>query len=55
MRDGKIRWSRTLPSRAESSPLVENGRMYFGSEDGTVYCLDERNGRSSGATAPRAP
>ena len=52
LRDGKIRWSRALPSRAESSPLVDQGRMYFGSEDGTVYCVDEDTGGSSGATAP---
>ena len=40
LRDGKRRWSRTLPSRSESSPLVHGGRMYFGSENGTLYCLD---------------
>jgi outer membrane protein assembly factor BamB len=38
-RDGKILWSRPLPSRAESSPLIDSGRVYFGSEDGTVYAV----------------
>ena len=28
-----------LPSRTESSPLFADGRIYFGSEDGTVYAL----------------
>jgi outer membrane protein assembly factor BamB len=53
--DGHVRWSRDLPSRAESSPLLDNGRLYFGSQNGTVYALNARNGhviwtyRASGA------
>ena len=46
-RDGKILWSRDLPSRTESSPLVEQGRVIFGSEDGTVYALRASTGRAS--------
>jgi outer membrane protein assembly factor BamB len=48
-------WSKDLPSRTESSPLYVGGRIYFGSEDGTVYALDARTGavrwtfRASGA------
>jgi outer membrane protein assembly factor BamB len=41
---GTIRWFRSLPSRSESSPLVDHGRVFFGSEDGTVYALDASNG-----------
>jgi outer membrane protein assembly factor BamB len=41
---GHIIWSRALPSRAESSPLLHNGTLYFGSEDGTVYALDAKDG-----------
>jgi outer membrane protein assembly factor BamB len=44
-RDGKVLWSRTLPSRSESTPLVLGGRLYFGSEDGTVYAMRTGNGR----------
>ena len=44
-RNGKRRWSRTLPSRSESSPLVHGGRIYFGSENGTLYCLNARTGK----------
>lgn len=44
--DGRRVWSRDLPSRAESSPLLRNGVVYFGSENGTVYALDARNGRT---------
>jgi outer membrane protein assembly factor BamB len=45
-RDGRQLWSKALPSRAESSPLLRNGRVFFGSEDGTVYALRARNGRT---------
>ncbi|HEX5146449.1 MAG TPA: PQQ-binding-like beta-propeller repeat protein [Conexibacter sp.] len=44
--DGRQVWSKALPSRAESSPLLRNGRVFFGSEDGTVYALSARNGRT---------
>lgn len=43
--DGRILWSKALPSRAESSPLLVGNRLYFGSEDGTLYALDARSGR----------
>jgi len=52
---GRIRWAKALPSRSESSPLVIGNRVYFGSEDGTLYALDKRSGcqlwtyRASGA------
>ncbi|HWI21316.1 MAG TPA: PQQ-binding-like beta-propeller repeat protein [Baekduia sp.] len=41
---GATRWSRVLPSRSESSPLLFRGRLYFGSEDGRVYALDAKTG-----------
>ena len=44
-RNGKRRWARMLPSRSESSPLVHGGRLYFGSENGTLYCLNARTGK----------
>lgn len=44
--DGKPLWSRELPSRAESSPLLLGRSIFFGSEDGTVYSLDKRTGRT---------
>jgi outer membrane protein assembly factor BamB len=44
--DGRQVWSKALPSRAESSPLLKNGRVFFGSEDGTVYALEARTGRT---------
>jgi outer membrane protein assembly factor BamB len=44
--DGRQVWSKALPSRAESSPLLKNGRLFFGSEDGTVYALAADSGRT---------
>lgn len=44
--DGRQVWSKALPSRAESSPLLRHGTLYFGSEDGTVYALSARDGHT---------
>jgi outer membrane protein assembly factor BamB len=41
---GDVLWSRQLPSPSESSPLVAEGRVFFGSQNGTVYALNARNG-----------
>jgi outer membrane protein assembly factor BamB len=41
---GAIRWWRALPSPSESSPLIDHGRLFFGSQNGTVYALDDSNG-----------
>ncbi len=42
--NGHVRWGRDLPSRAESSPLLDKGKLFFGSQNGTVYALNARNG-----------
>ena len=42
---GHIRWSHPLGGRAESSPLLHKGIVYFGVEDGNVYALRARTGR----------
>jgi outer membrane protein assembly factor BamB len=43
-KDGARLWTKPLPSRTESSPLVAGGSVYFGSEDGTVYALRAQDG-----------
>jgi outer membrane protein assembly factor BamB len=43
-RDGKVLWTRLLPSRSESSPLLDGDRLYFGSESGTIYSLRASDG-----------
>lgn len=42
--NGRIRWSRDLPSRSESSPLLDHGKLFFGTQNGTVYALNANNG-----------
>jgi outer membrane protein assembly factor BamB len=42
--DGAVRWIRDLPSRSESSPLLDRGKLYLGSENGTVYALSAHSG-----------
>ncbi len=42
--NGHFRWTRDLPSRAESSPLLDKGKLFFGSQNGTVYALNASNG-----------
>jgi outer membrane protein assembly factor BamB len=41
---GRIEWLRELPSESESSPLLDRGRLYFGSQNGTVYALNAHTG-----------
>jgi outer membrane protein assembly factor BamB len=42
--NGSVRWWRALPAPSESSPLIDHGRLYFGSQSGLVYALDDRTG-----------
>lgn len=44
-RTGKVRWATQLASASESSPLAHAGRIWVGSQDGTVYCLLATSGR----------
>jgi outer membrane protein assembly factor BamB len=41
---GSILWSRGLPSPSESSPMVDHGMLFFGSQSGIVYALNATNG-----------
>jgi outer membrane protein assembly factor BamB len=43
--NGAIRWWRALPSPSESSPLIDHGRVFFGSQSGLVYAVNDRTGR----------
>jgi outer membrane protein assembly factor BamB len=45
VRNGRTRWAKELPSRTESSPLVDSGKVYFGTEGGTVFALRADSGR----------
>ncbi len=43
--NGDVRWWHALPSGSESSPMLADGRVFFGSQNGTVYALNDRNGQ----------
>jgi outer membrane protein assembly factor BamB len=43
-KNGRVLWSRDLPSPSESSPLIDHGRLFFGSQNGIVYALSAHNG-----------
>jgi outer membrane protein assembly factor BamB len=43
--NGAVRWWHALPSGSESSPMLADGRVFFGSQNGTVYALNDRNGQ----------
>jgi outer membrane protein assembly factor BamB len=42
--NGSVRWSRPLPSASESSPLIDHGKLFFGTQNGTLYALNAGNG-----------
>ncbi|MCK4959155.1 MAG: PQQ-binding-like beta-propeller repeat protein, partial [Planctomycetes bacterium] len=41
---GKANWSFFTDGPVRFTPSVYNGRVYFGSDDGYVYCLDAKSG-----------
>jgi outer membrane protein assembly factor BamB len=44
-KDGKIAWTRPLPGRTETSPIVHGHNVYVGCECGTAYALNKRTGK----------
>ena len=48
-------WKRSLPGRAESSPVVIDRSVYFGCEDGKLYSLSTVNGHVRWATQLGGP
>jgi outer membrane protein assembly factor BamB len=54
-RTGRVLWKHLLPGRAESSPLVIDGTVYFGCENGQLFALSTRNGHLRWATTLGGP
>jgi outer membrane protein assembly factor BamB len=44
-RSTRVRWAKRLSAASESSPLAHAGRVYLGSQDGTVYAMSAKTGR----------
>ena len=43
-KDGSTKWMFTAGGSVDSPPTIDNGRVYFGSADGNVYCVRVTNG-----------
>ena len=43
---GRAAWTFTTRARIDSSPAIASGRIYVGSNDGTLYVLDAVTGKS---------
>jgi outer membrane protein assembly factor BamB len=53
--NGKVIWKKSLPGRAESSPVVKGSSVYFGCEDGKLYSVSTVNGNIRWATQLSGP
>ncbi|HMY55098.1 MAG TPA: PQQ-binding-like beta-propeller repeat protein, partial [Candidatus Obscuribacter sp.] len=42
---GRIKWTFPAEGPIDSSPAIYKGAIYFGSDDGHVYAVDEQNGK----------
>lgn len=54
-KNGKVIWKKSLPGRAESSPVVKDRSVYFGCEDGKLYSVSTVNGNVRWATQLSGP
>jgi len=45
MNSGKTRWTFYTEGPVRFAPMVDNKRLYVGSDDGYVYCLDAKKGK----------
>jgi outer membrane protein assembly factor BamB len=43
--DGRPRWTFFTDGPVRLAPSLDNGRLYFGSDDGFVYCLNAADGK----------
>ncbi len=44
LKSGSVRWTFFTDGPVRFGPSLDNGRLYFGSDDGFVYCLDSQKG-----------
>jgi len=49
---GKERWRFTCGGPVRIAPTFENGRLFFGSDDGFVYCIAASDGKQVWAMSP---
>lgn len=49
----EIAWSTPIQNGVEAAAVLENGRLYFGANNGQFYCLDAKSGKLIWATPTR--
>ncbi len=54
-KNGRVLWKKSLPGRAESSPVVIDNSVYFGCEDGRLYSVSTVNGNVRWSTQLSGP
>ncbi|MGB9476076.1 MAG: PQQ-binding-like beta-propeller repeat protein [Candidatus Udaeobacter sp.] len=51
----RVKWKFATGNRIVSSPVIENKKIYFGSDDGNVYAIDAESGRQIWKRSTRGP
>ena len=51
----RVKWKFPTGDRIVSSPVYQDGVIYFGGDDGNVYAVNAPTGGRSGSAAPAAP
>ena len=51
----RVRWAFPTGNRVISSPVMQGGTLYFGSDDGNVYAVDAATGRQVWKRATKGP
>ena len=51
----RVKWKFATGNRIVSSPVIENKRIYFGSDDGNVYAIDAETGREIWKHSTKGP
>jgi outer membrane protein assembly factor BamB len=52
---GRVKWTFPTGNRIVSSPVLHDGAIYFGSDDGNVYAVDAASGRQRWKRPTRGP
>src|SRR5256885_8041715 len=50
-----IKWKFATGDRIVSSPVIDNNRIYFGSDDGNIYAVDAETGRQIWKRGTKGP
>src|SRR5689334_16948852 len=51
----RVKWKFPTGNRIVSSPVIDNKKIYFGSDDGNVYAVDAESGREIWRRITRGP